>query len=239
MVLYIEVVQKFNGGILKKLLLLGFVFALTLSAFGCSDGNNAAPPPENNEQAEPQEISNEEPEEISNQDTQDMQMTEPPQMQIDVNKQYFATVKTNIGTVKIKFFTKDAPKTVNNFVALARKGFYDGLIFHRVIKGFMIQGGDPEGTGTGGPGYQFEDEINSNKHFRGSLSMANAGPNTNGSQFFIVTAQSTPHLDELHTVFGEVVEGMETVDKIEAVQTNAANKPVETMKMIKVTISEK
>lgn len=166
-------------------------------------------------------------------------MSEAPEMQIDTNKGYVAIIETNVGTIKVEFFTKDAPKTVNNFVALARKGFYDGVIFHRVIKGFMIQGGDPEGTGRGGPGYRFEDEINPNKHVRGSLSMANAGPDTNGSQFFIVTAQSTSHLDGMHTVFGEVIEGMQTVDKIEASETDVQDRPVNTVEMTKVTIEEK
>ena len=117
-----------------------------------------------------------------------------------------ATLHTNAGPITVSFFDDDAPKTVENFRKLAADGFYDGLIFHRVIKDFMIQGGDPEGTGTGGPGYTFEDEFNDHKVVRGALAMANAGPNTNGSQFFIVTTDAAPWLDGKHTVFGEVTE---------------------------------
>src|ERR671918_1294502 len=131
-----------------------------------------------------------------------------------------ATLHTTAGRVSVELFDEDAPKTVENFRKLARDGFYDGLIFHRVIKDFMIQGGCPEGTGTGGPGYTFEDEINQHKIVRGALAMANAGPNTNGSQFFIVTADAAPWLDGKHTVFGEVTEGMDVVDRIEGTETD-------------------
>src|SRR5213595_1748597 len=127
-----------------------------------------------------------------------------------------ATLHTNHGAIGVELFDDDAPKTVQNFRKLAGEGFYDGVIFHRVIKDFMIQGGDPTGTGSGGPGYQFEDEFNHHPAVRGSLAMANAGPNTNGSQFFIVTTNAAPWLDGKHTVFGQVVDGMEVVDKIEA-----------------------
>ncbi len=136
-----------------------------------------------------------------------------------------ATLHTNHGTIEVELFDEDAPKTVENFLKLARDGFYDGVIFHRVIEGFMIQGGDPTGTGTGGPGYQFEDEINRHKVVRGALAMANAGPNTNGSQFFIVTADETPWLDGKHTVFGRVTSGMEAVDAIEKVDVDHRDKP--------------
>jgi cyclophilin family peptidyl-prolyl cis-trans isomerase len=136
-----------------------------------------------------------------------------------------ATMHTNHGTVSLELFADDAPKTVDNFVGLARKGFYDGVTFHRVIEDFMIQGGDPTGTGSGGPGYQFEDEINENKVVRGALAMANAGPNTNGSQFFIVTADACPWLDGKHTVFGRVTDGMDVVDAISRVDTGNADKP--------------
>src|SRR5919112_1528490 len=136
-----------------------------------------------------------------------------------------ATMTTNLGAIEIELFDEDAPKTVGNFKELAGKGFYDGLIFHRVIRDFMIQGGDPTGTGTGGPGYQFEDEINQHKIVRGALAMANAGPNTNGSQFFIVTTDEAPWLDGKHTVFGRVVDGMDSVDAIEAVETGAQDRP--------------
>jgi cyclophilin family peptidyl-prolyl cis-trans isomerase len=136
-----------------------------------------------------------------------------------------ATMQTNHGAIELELFDDDAPKTVENFRKLAADGFYDGVIFHRVIKDFMIQGGDPTGTGTGGPGYQFEDEFNDHKVERGALAMANAGPNTNGSQFFIVTADAAPWLDGKHTVFGRVTAGMDTVDAIEATDTDPADKP--------------
>src|SRR6201992_3096027 len=138
-----------------------------------------------------------------------------------------ATLQTNAGPITVEFFDDDAPKTVENFRKLAGAGFYDGLIFHRVIPDFMIQGGCPEGTGTGGPGYQFEDEFNDHKIVRGALAMANAGPNTNGSQFSIVTTGAAPWLDGKHTVFGEVVDGMDAVDAIEKSETDARDKPEE------------
>ncbi|MGZ5311740.1 MAG: peptidylprolyl isomerase [Solirubrobacterales bacterium] len=137
-----------------------------------------------------------------------------------------ATLHTNAGPITVELFDEDAPKTVENFRTLSTDGFYDGLGFHRVIKGFMVQGGCPEGTGTGGPGYTFEDEFNDHKVVRGALAMANAGPNTNGSQFFIVTTQSADWLDGKHTVFGEVVEGMENVDAIEGTETGPGDRPV-------------
>jgi len=133
---------------------------------------------------------------------------------------------TNHGAIELELFDDDAPKTVENFRKLAADGFYDGVSFHRVIRDFMIQGGDPTGTGSGGPGYTFEDEFNEHKVERGALAMANAGPNTNGSQFFIVTTNAAPWLDGKHTVFGRVTAGMEAVDSIEGTDTNAADKPV-------------
>ena len=132
---------------------------------------------------------------------------------------------TNHGAIELELFDEDAPKTVENFRKLADDGFYDGVIFHRVIKDFMIQGGDPTGTGTGGPGYTFEDEFNDHKVERGALAMANAGPNTNGSQFFIVTTDAAPWLEGKHTVFGRVSDGMDAVDSIEGTETDAADKP--------------
>jgi peptidyl-prolyl cis-trans isomerase B (cyclophilin B) len=137
-------------------------------------------------------------------------------MQIDANKTYSVLIETNRGSMELELYPEHAPKTVNNFVFLAREGYYDGVGFHRVIGNFVIQGGDPTGTGRGGPGYQFEDEVAGNplKHERGVISMANAGPNTNGSQFFI-THSPQPHLDGNHTVFGKVVTGLEVVDAIE------------------------
>ena len=138
-----------------------------------------------------------------------------------------ATLHTNAGPIAVELFDEDAPKTVENFRKLSGDGFYDGLIFHRVIPDFMIQGGCPEGTGTGGPGYTFEDEFNDHKIVRGALAMANAGPNTNGSQFFIVTTAEAPWLDGKHTVFGGVTDGMDAVDAIEATPTAAGDRPVE------------
>jgi cyclophilin family peptidyl-prolyl cis-trans isomerase len=148
-----------------------------------------------------------------------------------------ATIHTSEGDVTLQLFDDDAPKTVENFRKLAGDGFYDGLIFHRVIKGFMIQGGCPQGTGTGGPGYTFEDEINDHKVVRGALAMANAGPNTNGSQFFIVTADEAPWLDGKHTVFGEVSAGMDVVDAIESVPTDASDRPASPVGIASVDIA--
>ena len=168
------------------------------------------------------------------------QYSAPPAMQIDANKNYSATIETSRGKIVVDLFAKDAPKTVNNFVFLAREKFYDGTTFHRVIPDFMVQGGDPKGTGTGGPGYKFEDETrgNPNKHKVGSLSMANAGPNTNGSQFFI-TLGPTPHLDNRHSVFGEVVDGLDVVKKIGRVRTGAQDRPATDVVINKVTIERR
>ena len=138
-----------------------------------------------------------------------------------------ANMHTTHGTISLELFDEDAPETVANFRKLAGDSFYDGVIFHRVIRDFMIQGGCPEGTGTGGPGYTFKDEINDHKIVRGALAMANAGPNTNGSQFFIVTTDSAPWLDGKHTVFGKVIDGMDTVDAIEGLRTGAGDRPVD------------
>ena len=138
-----------------------------------------------------------------------------------------ATMQTTEGPIVFELFDEDAPKTVENFRKLAGDGFYDGLTFHRVIKDFMIQGGCPQGTGTGGPGYTFEDEFNEHKVVRGALAMANAGPNTNGSQFFIVTTAAAPWLDGKHTVFGQVTGGMDAVDAIEGLPTDRRDKPEE------------
>ena len=149
-----------------------------------------------------------------------------------------ATLHTNHGAIEIAFFDDDAPKTVENFRKLAGEGFYDGLSFHRVIKDFMIQGGCPEGTGTGGPGYTFEDEFNDHKVKRGALAMANAGPNTNGSQFFIVTIPEAGWLDGKHTVFGEVVSGMDAVDAIEGVSTGPGDQPDEPVIIERVELAD-
>lgn len=159
--------------------------------------------------------------------------TVPPRMLMlvpelsDALRAPFVRISTSAGTIVFELFETDAPKTVANFKKLAQEGFYDGLIFHRVIKDFMIQGGCPQGTGTGGPGYTFDDEFNEHKIVRGALAMANAGPNTNGSQFFVVTTREAPWLDGKHTVFGRVEDGMETVDAIERAETSGADKPLE------------
>jgi len=149
-----------------------------------------------------------------------------------------ATLHTNKGAVAVELFDEDAPKTVGNFLKLSGDGYYDGLIFHRVIKDFMIQGGCPEGTGTGGPGYEFEDEINQHRIVRGALAMANRGPDTNGSQFFIVTTEEAPWLDGKHTVFGRVADGMDSVDAIEAVETGAQDRPSEPVVIERVEVHE-
>ena len=148
-----------------------------------------------------------------------------------------AVMHTNQGDITLELFDEDAPKTVDNFKKLAGDNFYDGVIFHRVIKDFMIQGGDPTGTGTGGPGYTFEDEFNQHKVERGALAMANAGPGTNGSQFFIVTAPATPWLDGKHTVFGQVTSGQDVVDAISRVDTDPRDKPVDEVRIESVQVS--
>ncbi len=149
-----------------------------------------------------------------------------------------ATLHTSLGRVGLELFEEDAPTTVRNFLELARKGFYDGVVFHRVIPDFMVQTGDPTGTGTGGPGYQFEDEINEHRIVRGALAMANAGPDTNGSQFFIVTAEECPWLDGKHTVFGRVVDGLDVVDGISAAATDARDRPRDDITIERVEISD-
>jgi len=143
---------------------------------------------------------------------------------------------TSAGAIELELFDDDAPKTVENFRKLSSEGFYDGLAFHRIIKDFMIQGGCPEGTGTGGPGYQFEDEINPHKVEHGALAMANAGPNTNGSQFFIVTTEAAPWLDGKHTVFGRVKDGMDAVDALEATETDAGDRPVDPQRIERIEL---
>jgi cyclophilin family peptidyl-prolyl cis-trans isomerase len=148
-----------------------------------------------------------------------------------------ATMQTNHGPIELELFDEDAPKTVENFTTLARDNFYDGVIFHRVIEDFMIQGGDPTGTGSGGPGYQFEDEFNDHPIVRGALAMANAGPNTNGSQFFIVTADACPWLDGKHTVFGRVTGGMDVVDTIAQVDTGPGDRPRDEVRIEGIALS--
>ncbi|MEI7024351.1 peptidylprolyl isomerase [Paenibacillus sp. y28] len=164
---------------------------------------------------------------------------QPPIMQIDVNKTYHATIETNMGSFKIGLFPKEAPKTVNNFVFLAKEGFYNGVIFHRVIKDFMIQGGDPTGTGRGGPGYKFEDELKTPyKYEEGTVAMANSGPNTNGSQFFVCTNCAGLNKQPNYTIFGKVVEGMDVVTQISLVPTQK-DRPVNNVAIKSITIEEK
>jgi cyclophilin family peptidyl-prolyl cis-trans isomerase len=149
-----------------------------------------------------------------------------------------ATMQTSEGAISLELFDDDAPETVANFRKLAGEGFYDGLIFHRVITDFMVQGGDPQGTGTGGPGYTFKDEINSHKIVRGALAMANAGPDTNGSQFFIVTAEACPWLDGKHTVFGQLTDGLDVLDEIERVPADSSDRPTRDVTIESIALSD-
>ena len=167
------------------------------------------------------------------------QYAQPPAMEIDPEGNYTADIQTNQGTISVELYAEDAPVTVNNFVFLARQGFYDGVIFHRVIPNFMIQGGDPTGTGTAGPGYRFQDEIVPSLAFdsAGILAMANAGPNTNGSQFFITVAP-TAHLTGLHTIFGRVTSGQEVADAISVARADRNNRPLEEVVIQHIEIKE-
>ena len=164
------------------------------------------------------------------------QYANPPEMVIDPAKTYTATIETTAGTLTAQLFASEAPRTVNNFVFLANEGFYTDVIFHRVISGFMIQGGDPTGTGTGGPGYRFDDEQVTRQYLRGTLAMANAGPNTTGSQFFVMHADYP--LPPNYTIFGKLSAGEEVVDAIVAAPTGAQDRPVEPVAIKSVTISE-
>ncbi|MBT6294108.1 MAG: peptidylprolyl isomerase [Candidatus Magasanikbacteria bacterium] len=209
---------------MKTLVLFSFSFLLLVGA-GC-----ASAPDKNKEtdvvQKKTAQVENTQNNTENMEHDKDQKRTLPDHK--DLAKEYTkARITTNHGDIVVEFFGEDSPITVNNFLNLAEKGFYDGVIFHRIIKDFMIQGGDPQGIGVGGPGYTFEDEFNDHSIVRGSLAMANAGPGTNGSQFFIVTAPATPHLDGRHTNFGTVVEGMDVVDVIEAVDTDPRDKPLE------------
>ncbi|CAN5602880.1 peptidylprolyl isomerase [soil metagenome] len=164
------------------------------------------------------------------------QYSSAPEITIDPARRYSATIETSAGTMTAELFAADAPNTVNNFVFLARDGFYEGVIFHRVIKGFMIQGGDPTGTGSGGPGYQFRDEPVKRPYKRGTLAMANAGPNTNGSQFFVMHADYG--LPPNYTIFGKLTDGEEVVDAIAGAPTGSQDRPTQPVSISKVTISE-
>jgi peptidyl-prolyl cis-trans isomerase B (cyclophilin B) len=164
----------------------------------------------------------------------------PPEMQIDPKKSYRVAMTTSCGEINLELFDDKSPKTVNSFLFLVKKGFYDGLTFHRIIKDFVVQGGDPEGTGRGGPGYQFEDEVDNGLKFDqvGLLAMANSGPNTNGSQFFITTGDAA-HLNGKHTIFGKVTSGMEVVDALNALEVDQNGKPAQTAYIESVTIIQK
>ena len=159
-----------------------------------------------------------------------------PQLTIDLAKKYAATIETSAGTLTVEFFPEDAPRTVNNFVFLAREGYYNDVIFHRVIKGFMIQGGDPTGTGMGGPGYKFADEPVSKKYLRGTLAMANAGPNTNGSQFFIMHADYP--LPPAYTIFGKLTSGEDVLDAIATAKTGAQDRPAAPVSIKSIVVTE-
>jgi cyclophilin family peptidyl-prolyl cis-trans isomerase len=167
-----------------------------------------------------------------------MQWSSPPPMTIDQNKQYIATIKTNYGEIVLELFPKDAPVTVNNFVFLARQGFYNGVKFHRVVKGFVIQGGDPTGTGSGGPGYRFADEKITKDYVAGTLAMANAGANTNGSQFFITLVDLRGSLPKKYTIFGQVTSGFDVVQKIGDVPVQDSS-PIKDVLIDSITIEEK
>ncbi|MDX2271321.1 MAG: peptidylprolyl isomerase [Cyanobacteriota bacterium] len=162
--------------------------------------------------------------------------TSPPPLTIDPQKSYIATIDTSLGSMTLELFASEAPNTVNNFVFLAREQFYDGVIFHRVIKNFMIQGGDPKGTGSGGPGYRFADEPVTRPYTRGTLAMANAGPNTNGSQFFIMHVDYP--LPPSYTIFGKLMAGEEVLDQIATTKTGSQDRPVQPITITTITISE-
>jgi len=168
-----------------------------------------------------------------------LQWRTPPEVSIDPAKRYTATMETSLGTLVIALDPVAAPKAVNNFVFLAREGYYDGVIFHRIIKGFVCQGGDPTGTGRGGPGYKFEDELPAAGRYEvGSLAMANAGPNTNGSQFFVISGADGARLPPQYSLFGKVVKGLDVVEAMQSVPTGSGDKPKEDVVIKSVTIAE-
>jgi peptidylprolyl isomerase len=180
---------------------------------------------------------------VEGDETMPQQYTDQPAMRIDPAKSYTGVLQTNKGTIEVEFFPEDAPTTVNNFVCLAEDGYFDGTPFHRIVKGFVIQGGDPTGTGSGGPGYKFADEPIARDYERGTLAMANAGPNTNGSQFFVVLEDLRGKLPKNYTIFGRVTEGMDVVDAIANTPTRTGRSgenstPTESITLEKVTISE-
>jgi cyclophilin family peptidyl-prolyl cis-trans isomerase len=225
------------GGSIVILLVAGLLYMLTGDSVSQNTKKSVA------EKAQQETLNNKQTEKKEN--TPEIINKQTTKMPEQANMEYReALIKTTAGDISVRLYAADAPKTIENFTKLAKEGFYVGTRFHRVIKDFMIQGGDPLSKdesqkarwGSGGPGYTFADEINAHKLVRGSLAMANAGPNTNGSQFFIVTKQSTPWLDGKHTNFGEVVAGMDVVDKIEAAQTGANDQPVDPVKILSVEI---
>lgn len=212
------------------ILITGLVVSVLLAA-SCGDSEpEPVPTPATSPTLAPQ------PEPESAPEVTIMTWDSPPEMTIDTGKKYTAIMETEKGNLVIELFAADVPKTVNNFVFLAREGYYDGTTFHRVLPGFMVQGGDPTGTGRGGPGYRFEDEFTSHLHEAGALSMANAGPNTNGSQFFICYAPQHG-LDGRHSVFGQLVEGMDVLESITP-RDPSQNPQFEGDKIIKITINE-
>ena len=217
----------------NKILIIILIFSLFFLSFAILQKQKIKTISLNKEQ-----ILGEKKESSMNDTTTQIKKLNRPGMLIDTNKTYTAVLHTNRGDIKISLDTKDTPIATNNFVYLARQKFYDKTIFHRIINNFMIQGGDPLGTGTGGPGYTFADEQSSQKLVTGSLAMANRGSNTNGSQFFIITAEATPWLDGKHTNFGKVIEGMEVVNAISKAQTGAKDKPIEDIVINSVEIIE-
>lgn len=232
----------------KKPILWTFVLLMTAALFisGCGNNNNKSNNStgnnSSNSSSTEQNTSTTQPQETP----KSMSWDSPPAMEIDSNKSYTAEVTTNKGSFTIELFAKDAPKTVNNFVFLSRQGFYDNVIFHRIIETFMIQSGDPLGVGTGGPGYQFEDEVTNYQYEPGIVAMANSGPNTNGSQFFICTGADSISLNSQpnYTIFGKVTSGMDIVEKIAAtpVEGNAfgeTSSPKETIQIKGIKITEK
>ncbi len=234
------------SAIVLILLLVGFYFLLNLGASSAGKAQDeqitgripTTQDVDSQESLTGEIIEIQEREEETNVSTQQLTKTTPPAMQLKEGVNYKAIMKTSMGDISLDLYEDLAPVTVNNFLHLARTGFYDGLIFHRVIDDFMIQGGDPQENGSGGPGYSFEDEINKAKLVKGSLAMANSGPNTNGSQFFIVTKEAVPWLDGAHTNFGEVTSGLEVVNTISKVAKGANDKPLEDVVINSIEIIE-
>lgn len=233
---------------MKKSILALFTIVLSVGLlFGCSSANTDISSPENTNN-QPNQVKPKEEDKTPAQPAPPGKYTAYPPMTIDTNKQYTAKISTTLGDITIELFAKDAPKTVNNFVFLAKDKFYENISFHRVIKGFMIQTGDPKGDGTGGPGYNFEDELNNgHKYEAGVVAMANAGPNTNGSQFFIGSGKDVEGLNHTpdYTIFGKVVSGMDVVEKISSVKVkknpviNELSVPEEPVTIKSITIEEK